>query len=614
MQIKSEDQVRTELGKILNIEVGQLTTFKQLGFSEKDFEKLTNEEKEVIQQNKKSKFLSLKPDGWDFCNEKNAMIVCETKNSNETLNLDNINQLNLYMTLCKKKYSNVIGIIYNGYEFKIFINNINNEVLNEKTLKDKDYYYSLLEKDNLDKTKIFEETKKINDFLHYEVGLRNLEDRMIFVASVLVAKRYNEDFSNDRNMDSIKQKTILRLKTEFEKINDNYDNRNPKLYYLTDILSTIVVDERQPDLEKIRDFKISIDSIAEDINSKQWSGEDVMAIFFNEFNRYKGKSENGQVFTPEHIASLMYKISGSNYEDNILDACCGSGTFLTKAMSLMIKEVGGEANKKEVLNIKQKRLFGIENTKSIFALACANMLIHKDGKSNIDFDDARKPTASSKIKSWKITKVLMNPPYEKKYEPIKILENVLDSVEPGAICLFLMPNNKLRTHEKQVRRILRRHRLLKIIKLPNIFQGMASTGEVSIFMFEAKKPQNDEKIIGYWIKEDGLETIKNQGRHDISNKWKNDYEPYWVNAIKTGEDSRYQTKRIIDPNKLLEYPDEYKEIELYEEDFDKVIIDRILFENKDLAEKLSPYSAKNNPNGISHKDWIVKVIKLLKAK
>ncbi|ETJ33514.1 hypothetical protein Q604_UNBC12030G0002, partial [human gut metagenome] len=53
--------------------------------------------------------------------------------------------------------------------------------------------------------------------------------------------------------------------------------------------------------DDINTFIDCIIEIAESINSDNWNGEDVMGIFFNEFNRYKKKSESGQVFTPEHI-------------------------------------------------------------------------------------------------------------------------------------------------------------------------------------------------------------------------------------------------------------------------------------------------------------------------
>ncbi|WP_322379652.1 N-6 DNA methylase [Clostridium perfringens] len=67
----------------------------------------------------------------------------------------------------------------------------------------------------------------------------------------------------------------------------------------------------------------------------------------------------------------------------MIDATCGSGAFLVKAMSNMIQEVGG-LNAKEAEDIKQNKLFGIEFDREIFALACANMLIHKDGKTNLE--------------------------------------------------------------------------------------------------------------------------------------------------------------------------------------------------------------------------------------
>ena len=94
-------------------------------------------------------------------------------------------------------------------------------------------------------------------------------------------------------------------------------------------------------------------------NSRNWNGEDVMAIFFNEFNRYKGKSENGQVFTPYHVTSLMYRLINVDYKhDKILDAACGSGAFLTKSMSNMIKEAGGPTTKK-AKEIMSSQLYGI---------------------------------------------------------------------------------------------------------------------------------------------------------------------------------------------------------------------------------------------------------------
>ena len=80
----------------------------------------------------------------------------------------------------------------------------------------------------------------------------------------------------------------------------------------------------------------------------------------------------------------------------------------------MIKEAGGVKTKKAA-TIKDVQLYGIEFDREIFALACANMLIHKDGKTNLEQLDSRTQEACDWIKSKNITKVLMNPPFESKY-------------------------------------------------------------------------------------------------------------------------------------------------------------------------------------------------------
>ena len=52
----------------------------------------------------------------------------------------------------------------------------------------------------------------------------------------------------------------------------------------------------------------------------------------------------------------------------MIDAACGSGGFLVKSMSNMIKESGGIQTDKAKKN-KSQQLFGIEFDREIFALA-----------------------------------------------------------------------------------------------------------------------------------------------------------------------------------------------------------------------------------------------------
>lgn len=297
-----------------------------------------------------------------------------------------------------------------------------------------------------------------------------------------------------------------------------------------------------------------------------------MGIFFNEFNRYKGKSENGQVFTPDHVTSFMYRLINVDIDDKILDAACGSGAFLTKAMSNMIKEAGGPSTKK-AKEIMSNQLYGIEIDKRIFSLACANMLIHKDGKTNIEQMDSTSQEACDWIKSKHIKKVLMNPPYERKCHPEIIIKNVLDNIVAHSTAAFLLPDKKLEKISKTaVKNILKNHRLLKIIKLPEkTFDEGITT---SIFIFESGLPQNDEEIFTCYIKEDGLERVKNQGRQDVRHKWI-DIENKWIDIIKkqSGDDSI----NWINPKECLSYQEDEEPFELYEKDFIKTMVDYLMY-------------------------------------
>lgn len=261
-----------------------------------------------------------------------------------------------------------------------------------------------------------------------------------------------------------------------------------------------------------------------------------------------------------------------------------------KAMCNMVKEAGG-VNTSEAMAIKSSQLFGIEFDREIFALACANMLIHKDGKTNLEQLDTRTEEACEWIKSKKITKVLMNPPYERKYGCLKIVENVLKSVPIGTKCAFILPDKKLEkdyADKKYGNKLLKNNTLTTIIKLPeNLFFGVGVT--TSIFAFEAGKPQNGRNIIGYYIEEDGLETVKNQGRQDIKNRWQ-EKEDYWIAAIRDGVDVLYNTRQIINPLEHLSYQMPTAPFEIFEEDFVKTMMDYEMFKHgidvKDFNEKI----------------------------
>lgn len=589
----TEDEVRDKAREILGLNnhgggvtagVGQLTTFNQLGFKGK----------------------LDKPDGWYLpANKSDTAVVLETKASKIALGATQAKELLKNIRIMNAKYEHIVGILYNGESTRVFKNGEEYKEKGSEKLHNIAYYTALFNVDHIDKQRIYELTARINNCLHFEFGIRNLYHRMIFTACALVAKRYDALMVSGMDYSEFHNAILNCLNKEL--LRDKHQNQ--KLGLLADVFSEIrmnlnVNSEDEKEQEHVKDLiSIFIDwvtEISDCLNSDAWRGEDVMGIFFNEFNRYKKKSESGQVFTPEHITDFMYKILEVNQNDRVLDATCGSGGFLVKAMANMIDEAGG-VNTEKAKEIKQNQLFGIEFDREIYALACANMLIHKDGKTNLEQLDARSEEAGKWISSQNITKVLMNPPFERKYGCMDIVENVLDNVPPHTPCAFIMPDKKLeKTGKKQKERILKKHRLKKVIKLPeDLFFGIGITA--SIFVFEAGVPQDDKEFFACYMKSDGLATVKNKGRHDVYGKWAA-IEKHWVEVIERQSDE--DTCQWMDPAKHLSYQMPQKPFEIFEEDFRKTAMDYLMFQqdidSKALGEKLlemTLYSSRVNADG-----------------
>lgn len=237
--------------------------------------------------------------------------------------------------------------------------------------------------------RIDELTQSINGVLHKSCGMTDLQDRMLFTACTLVAIRYQSpqwlldkkggDYSALRSDIA----DVLKAHTDEKGV--------PEILEEYDSIRADVKD----DGKALDTYIDAVCETAEMVNSDSWKGVDVMAIFFNEFTRYRGKSDAGQVFTPDHIASFMYRLIDVKPTDRVLDPTCGSGTLIVKAMSKML----GAATPDQVTSIKQDQIYGIEYMRKVYALACANFLLYKDGRSNIVQMDAKSHEASEWIKS-----------------------------------------------------------------------------------------------------------------------------------------------------------------------------------------------------------------------
>lgn len=150
---------------------GQLKTFKQLGFN--------------------GRGSNHKPDGWYLPKDcSKVAIILETKSSDKNIeNSSYIKELTDNIKIAHEKYSKVVGILYNGNETKVFLNE-KEKVDIVKELQSKEFYKDLFDDFEIDTQHIYLTTMKINNILHYKFGVNDYYDRMVFTACALVAKRY----------------------------------------------------------------------------------------------------------------------------------------------------------------------------------------------------------------------------------------------------------------------------------------------------------------------------------------------------------------------------------------------------------------------------------------
>ena len=166
----------------------------------------------------------------------------------------------------------------------------------------------------MNKERICELVQKINDILYNEMGITTFKERVILLGCTAIVE---------------KEKILHKNWNDF--INCLCDEVSKK--------DNILVKE----LKKIKPtLSDNLDNFIKYVNEINFHEHDVMAIFFKELNKYKTKSDGGQVFTPQHIASFMCRLIECNKNDRILDATCGSGTFLVEGLKYSDEVYGNE--------------------------------------------------------------------------------------------------------------------------------------------------------------------------------------------------------------------------------------------------------------------------------
>ncbi len=252
---------------------------------------------------------------------------------------------------------------------------------------------------------------------------------------------------------------------------------------------------------------------------KKTNNIDVIGKFYSEFIRYTGWDWNWLwiVLTPTHITDIFCEIAEVNKNSKVIDICTWTGGFLVAAMEHMLLD---EPTVSEIDDIYRNNLVWVENKPNMFALACANMIIRWDGKTNLLYDSCF-DIGVENLKKYNCNIWLINPPYsQKSYKEFDFIKLMLDSLSVWWIWVAIVPI-KCTNSDNDIRvELLKKHTLKAVMIMPHdLFKGSGT--HTCIMVFEAHKPHRDDIPTRFSIWDnDEFVNYKNQ-RIDRYNKWEN---------------------------------------------------------------------------------------------
>ena len=430
----------------------------------------------------------------------------------------------------------------------------------EIILRSLEEYSEIFDSKINDKRMVMQNTYKLNGILH-NYGISE-KYRSQFVGTCLLTLKNGLKW---KGADLTKKNILTNIKDILENLLEKNLEKATKIVLLNNVLKN--QDIKVLELSSLRIIlKFIEENIIHYINDKNTSGQDLLNLFFITFNKYVGKADKNQAFTPDHITDFMSKITQVNKNTRVLDPCCGSGSFLVRAMTQAIDDCD---TAKEIDIVKKEHIWGIEFSDTAYGLATTNMLIHSDGNSNIYQGNCFKN--EDKVLDAMPDVILMNPPYNaqrkhmeetftetwgpnKKEDPSKGLKfvqwiaDLLEKEKPGSKIAVLLPMSCAIGNSKVIKTmkndILQKHTLDAVFSLPEevFYPGASVSACCMIFIIGQKHENAADTFFGYF-REDGFKKRKNLGRVEQVDKetglsqWA-EIERNWIEL--------YRNRRVVD--------------------------------------------------------------------
>ena len=376
---------------------------------------------------------------------------------------------------------------------------------------------------NNNRQAVVKATYKLNEKLHV-YGIPD-KFRSQFVGTCVLCLKNNLSFEHQST------KSIIGGMEEIIKsLLAQDDNRTEKFDAIVAPLHDQKIEEM--DANQFADILRYIQlNIIPNINDKTTMGQDLLNLFYTTFNKYVGKDDKNQAFSPDHIVHFIGKAMSINRNSIVLDPTCGSGAFITRALTEALDDCTTPEEREIVRNTQ---VYGIEKYKNAYGLSVTNMLLHGATKVNIVNGDCFE--LGDWIESKGFNVVLMNPPYNatirdcnpeyrsiwmgKKEDPTKglhFVHYVASKVKRGKLAVLLPMQCAIATSGEILefkRKMLAENTLDAVFTFPpDMFHpGASANACCMIFDLGIRHDKANKATFFGYFKDDGYEKRKNMGR------------------------------------------------------------------------------------------------------
>ena len=222
------------------------------------------------------------------------------------------------------------------------------------------------------------------------------------------------------------------------------------------------------------------------------------------------KSGAGQYFTPRALIKAMVDVIDPKIMETVADPACGTGGFLLAAYEHMKKQ-SNEISKLDFL--RNKALFGADNTPLVVTLASMNLYLHDIGTkgSPIVCQDSLLDTSDRMFDV-----ILANPPFGTRPQgsgevsvvrtefiktsdnQLNFLQHIMSIVKTGGRVAVVLPDSVLSDGKDATairKKLMKDFNLHTILRLcPGLFYANIST---NVLFFDKGKPTEDIWVYDY---------------------------------------------------------------------------------------------------------------------